>query len=687
MQRISLYGCSLAAVLALTAAGTLNADTLHVDDDGVQFPGAYTSIQDAIDAADDDDTILVAQGTYWGFGTIENKSLTVIGVDGPSLTHIDCYFPNQGWKNGIIVKGSASWDTTVRGFTVRHAIGGENLSFEGYELPAGQFTAENFEEYGAVGSALRIIDTKYVTIEDCHFKDNYSPLIGGAAFIMSHGGGDLDAILHRCHFHDNNCDFYGGALAIFGKPSNVVGPKVTISECHFEGNYAASGSAAYMFNTRTSNLEYCTVVRNKSALAATLLYEHSFGQISDCTIKENETASAAAGNSAGIYNILADNGNGVLFIWRTYMCGNLCDGLPANVASSVPDNGNGTPAISFFDSWGPSTLLDECPPSWLYAIKTHWPELWWWWMDIPVGPIQLESDILESWTAVRAQPGGNVAVVDSLAAKIVLFDGATGAYRSELANPDVLFQPIDVAFAPDYGMTAVLDRLGGVKVFSSESGEFLFSMHDEFSQSLAMAFDPTGRVYMLTDNADMPIQVWHLDGGIHEFSLWDQDLENPRALTVDSFGRVYVLDTDGELFRFSGMGELEAKINLNAYAPFNGQAIAANALSVQVDDDGTVFILDGAGVHQFSASGSHLGLVFESDPDNPFIDFGLQHEVPAIDTSIQGDLNGDGVVNGADMGLLLAAWGPAPAGTPADLDSDAVVGGGDLGLLLANWTG
>ena len=31
----------------------------------------------------------------------------------------------------------------------------------------------------------------------------------------------------------------------------------------------------------------------------------------------------------------------------------------------------------------------------------------------------------------------------------------------------------DVAFAPDYGMTAVLDRLGGVKVFSSESGEFL----------------------------------------------------------------------------------------------------------------------------------------------------------------------------------------------------------------------
>jgi hypothetical protein len=49
-----------------------------------------------------------------------------------------------------------------------------------------------------------------------------------------------------------------------------------------------------------------------------------------------------------------------------------------------------------------------------------------------------------------------------------------------------------------------------------------------------------------------------------------------------------------------------------------------------------------------------------------------------------GDLDGDGVVNGADLGLLLAAWGVAP-GSPADLDGDGVVNGADLGLLLSNW--
>ncbi|HMN95720.1 MAG TPA: hypothetical protein PKC43_05655 [Phycisphaerales bacterium] len=49
-----------------------------------------------------------------------------------------------------------------------------------------------------------------------------------------------------------------------------------------------------------------------------------------------------------------------------------------------------------------------------------------------------------------------------------------------------------------------------------------------------------------------------------------------------------------------------------------------------------------------------------------------------------GDLNGDGLVDGADMGALLAAWGPC-AGCAADLDGDGVVDGADMGILLAAW--
>jgi len=50
-----------------------------------------------------------------------------------------------------------------------------------------------------------------------------------------------------------------------------------------------------------------------------------------------------------------------------------------------------------------------------------------------------------------------------------------------------------------------------------------------------------------------------------------------------------------------------------------------------------------------------------------------------------GDLNDDDVVDGADLGLLLGAWGKATEGEAADLNDDGLVDGADLGLLLGAW--
>ena len=50
-----------------------------------------------------------------------------------------------------------------------------------------------------------------------------------------------------------------------------------------------------------------------------------------------------------------------------------------------------------------------------------------------------------------------------------------------------------------------------------------------------------------------------------------------------------------------------------------------------------------------------------------------------------GDLDGDGVVGGADLGQLFVQWGPCGKGCTADLDGDGVVGGSDLGLLFVGW--
>ena len=50
-----------------------------------------------------------------------------------------------------------------------------------------------------------------------------------------------------------------------------------------------------------------------------------------------------------------------------------------------------------------------------------------------------------------------------------------------------------------------------------------------------------------------------------------------------------------------------------------------------------------------------------------------------------GDFDGNGIVNGADLGILLAVWGPVTCGSQYDLNGDCIVNGADLGAFLADW--
>lgn len=100
-------------------------------------------------------------------------------------------------------------------------------------------------------------------------------------------------------------------------------------------------------------------------------------------------------------------------------------------------------------------------------------------------------------------------------------------------------------------------------------------------------------------------------------------------------------------------------------------------------------------------AGNHLGFVIDGSPTagdawrcwRNFVSgapatLTIEWSVPpgADACAILGDLNGDGVVDGNDLGTLLGQWGPCP-GCSADLNGDGVVNGGDLGTLLGAWTG
>ncbi len=67
---------------------------------------------------------------------------------------------------------------------------------------------------------------------------------------------------------------------------------------------------------------------------------------------------------------------------------------------------------------------------------------------------------------------------------------------------------------------------------------------------------------------------------------------------------------------------------------------------------------------------------------------GLPSEATALlaasGNAIPGDLNGDGLVDGADLSILLGAWGTTLP--EADLDGSGSVDAGDLAVLLGSWT-
>ncbi|MGA0173334.1 MAG: dockerin type I repeat-containing protein, partial [Phycisphaerales bacterium] len=80
---------------------------------------------------------------------------------------------------------------------------------------------------------------------------------------------------------------------------------------------------------------------------------------------------------------------------------------------------------------------------------------------------------------------------------------------------------------------------------------------------------------------------------------------------------------------------------------------------------------------RFNASDLGSGSVVEAAID------GLEVRVIECDEAAGPDLNGDGIVNGADLALLLSAWGGSGIG---DLDGNGQINGADLAMLLGAWT-
>jgi hypothetical protein len=78
-----------------------------------------------------------------------------------------------------------------------------------------------------------------------------------------------------------------------------------------------------------------------------------------------------------------------------------------------------------------------------------------------------------------------------------------------------------------------------------------------------------------------------------------------------------------------------------------------------------------------------LGLFKPATAGSPATSIAISGKGPIapLPPSDPADLNGDGLIDGADLGVLLGAWGS----TGGDIDGNGTTDGTDLGLLLAAW--
>src|SRR5208283_671884 len=122
MTRNFLRGAtvSLAVVLALISPQLVDAATIHV-------PADQPTIQAAINAASNGDTVQVAPGTYTENINFNGKAITVTSTGGPQVTTI-----NGGGVGSVVIFSSSEGSTSVlNGFTITNGVAQFASAFAG----------------------------------------------------------------------------------------------------------------------------------------------------------------------------------------------------------------------------------------------------------------------------------------------------------------------------------------------------------------------------------------------------------------------------------------------------------------------------------------------------------------------------------------------------------------------------
>ncbi|MHC4975981.1 MAG: hypothetical protein ACYTF7_05170, partial [Planctomycetota bacterium] len=178
----------------------------------------------------------------------------------------------------------------------------------------------------------------------------------------------------------------------------------------------------------------------------------------------------------------------------------------------------------------------------------------------------------------------------------------------------------------------------------------------ELSNSLP---DPTGWTEVVWGYAELSPTLLRGDRSGADGSTWDNSLGDPEDLPGMAPECFYTVPDD------------PMAVGID---PYSGGGDAFDIAWAVVPSNGDLANLDGFDFIRLTTAQDLI--------QGPLGE--VSAEIDAVaDVRVPSDLNHDNSVNGADLGLLLAAWNTS---NPCiDLNRDGTVDGSDLGLLLAAW--